>query len=129
MGVWVLGSGSTVQRIQMLDKCDVFLMVYVSVSRKAIPTERRATEAPGHLSDGHALMSVLTFGKWKSGLSTLIPSIIGHWVCPMAVGWLDGMHCCLLAGRSWVQTCAGFLTQSTDLLVRCTANSTTKACR
>lgn len=29
MGVWVLGSGSTAQKgIQMLDKCDVFLMAY-----------------------------------------------------------------------------------------------------
>lgn len=78
---------------------------------------RRATEAPGHLSEGHALMSVLTLGKWKSGLRSINSQ--HYWTLSLSRG---GVHCRLLA------TCPGFLRQPTALLLVWITNSTTGAC-
>lgn len=55
------------------------------------------------------------FGKWKSGISTLIVSINGLWVCPRATKRPDGLHCYLLARRSYIQTCVDFLLQSREV--------------
>lgn len=78
MSVWVLGSCSTVQRIQMLDKFDVSLTVYALASKTTVYIERRSAAAPGQQLE--RLISFLTYIlKWKPEIRESA-SVIGHWV-------------------------------------------------
>lgn len=112
----VLGSDSTVHGIQMLGKCDVFLMAWCLSEQKG--TSHRKGEERGGLSEGHAPTFLIYIYQTETRLEYNNSQQQSAWtvfILPHS------------AYRSWCQTCKGLFTQSKDLLVMCNANATATA--